>query len=59
MEFRTVSEDYYLYHSSITRQNYSEGSSFAEPVFVYNNIENGHGVFAGFNTSVDSVLLVQ
>ncbi|GJM35751.1 MAG: hypothetical protein DHS20C18_47520 [Saprospiraceae bacterium] len=59
VEFRTVSEDYYLYHASITRQNFSEGSSFAEPVFVYNNIENGHGVFAGYITSIDSLLIIQ
>ncbi len=46
----TLSESYYKYHESRKLQNRSEhGPSSilgAEPVVVYNNIQNGFGVFA-------------
>jgi len=28
---------------------------FAEPVQVYNNIENGFGIFAGYAADVDTI----
>lgn len=44
----SVSESYYKYHESRKLQNQSGGSELlgAEPVVVYNNIQNGFGVFA-------------
>lgn len=47
---RKTSESYYRYKTSIKRQNESVDNPFSEPVPVYNNIKNGLGIFAGFNT---------
>lgn len=38
--------DYYKFYESII--NYNPGDPFSEPTFVYSNIENGYGIFAGF-----------
>lgn len=57
VELRTVSEEYYLFHTSINRQHLQEEGPFTEHVSIYNNVENGHGNFAGYNTSLDSISL--
>ena len=59
VELRTVSRDYYLFHSSVTRQRKSPGGLLTEPVFIYNNVENGHGVFAGYSTYQDSLFVIE
>lgn len=56
-ELRTISKDYYQYYTSLTRQLENKDRPFAEPVIVFNNIENGLGIFAGFNHRRDSVLI--
>ena len=50
LELRTVSDPYYNY--SVSRQNQINANQnpFAEPAPVYNNIENGYGVFAGYGS---------
>ncbi|MCB0707080.1 MAG: DUF4249 domain-containing protein [Saprospiraceae bacterium] len=48
IELRTVSEEYYLYHTSLARQYQSSLDPFSDPVILFNNIENGCGIFAGF-----------
>ena len=58
-ELRSVSEEYYLYHRSLSRQQDSPGAPFSEPVIVFNNIENGHGIFAGYSVSRDSVAVLR
>lgn len=58
VELRTVSRDYYLFHSSVTRQRKNPGGLLTEPVFIYNNVENGHGVFAGYSTYMDSLSVI-
>ena len=59
IELRTVSEDYYLFYSSLARQSQSTGSSnitaFDEPSSVYTNIENGYGIFAGYSFDLKAV----
>lgn len=45
---RKVSKEYYEYKQSVNLQDDVEGDPFAEPVPVYDNIENGLGIFAGF-----------
>ncbi len=57
VELRTVSKDYFLYHNSLSRQVGAQEVPFAEPVSVYNNIENGLGIFAGYSISTDSISL--
>lgn len=56
-ELRTTSEDYFLYHNSLSRQQTSPDGPLAEPVIVYNNIVNGSGIFAGYNPARDSVAI--
>jgi hypothetical protein len=48
---RTISEDYYRYKTTAQLQNETSGDPFAQPVGVYNNIENGFGIFSGFSQS--------
>jgi|GEM_PF-459743 hypothetical protein len=56
-ELRTVSEEYYLYYNSLSRQRTGNNGPFADPVMIYGNVENGQGIFAGYNASVDSVAI--
>ena len=58
VELRTVSEEYYLYHNSLSRQQSDPNLPFNEPVIVYNNIDNGRGIFAGYGTSLDSIPVI-
>lgn len=46
---RSVSRDYYLYKKTKLLQLEAEKNPFAQPVQVYNNIENGFGLFAGYS----------
>lgn len=53
IELRSVSEAYYLYHITISRQ-FNTDNPFAEGVVVYDNVENGEGIFAGYSSSFNS-----
>ena len=58
----TISESYYNYHVSRKLQNRNENNPLndllgAEPVVVYNNINNGFGVF-GVRVKNDSIIPV-
>ncbi len=55
VELRTVSEDYYLFHSTLSRQQQSGGTPLSEPVFLYENVQNGGGIFAGYSSALDSI----
>lgn len=46
---RNVTQEYYRYNSTLALQYDSDGNPFAQSVSVYNNIENGFGIFAGHN----------
>lgn len=50
VELRNTSKDYYLYHSSLARQVRVQlgFDAINGPVVLYNNIENGYGIFAGY-----------
>lgn len=54
VELRSVSDIYFDYNQSLSRQLQQTDSLFAEPIILSNNIENGFGVFAGYVSSVDS-----
>lgn len=58
VELRTVSEEYYKFHSSIARTKSNPGPPYTEPVIVYSNVQRGRGVFAGFSVAVDSIRVV-
>ncbi|MCG8696702.1 MAG: DUF4249 domain-containing protein [Bacteroidales bacterium] len=47
----SVSEQYYKYVTSSIKQQENNEDYYAEPTQVYNNIENGFGIFAGFSVS--------
>lgn len=53
----SLSKELYNYYLSYTKYSETEGDPFAEPVKVFNNIENGFGIFGGSSASVDSVLI--
>ncbi len=52
IEIRTVTPEYFLYYTSLARQLISRDDPFAEPIPVYNNIKQGMGNFAGYNSKV-------
>ncbi len=58
VELRTTSEEYYLFHNSLSRQQSNNGGINGEPIFIFNNIENGHGIFAGYSFSTDSLNVI-
>lgn len=49
---RTLSKDYYQYQVTAQIQERTSNDPFAEPVSVYNNIEQGFGIFGGASQSV-------
>lgn len=54
---RSLDEAQYLYIRSTDLQSDTEGNPFAEPVPVYNNIENGYGIFASSSSDTVNILL--
>lgn len=52
---RKVSKTYYQYKETKELQDQLGGNPFAEPVPVYENIENGLGIFAGFQESAYTI----
>ncbi len=56
IELRTVTEDYYLYHSTLTRQ-VNSGNPLSDGVVIYDNIVNGEGIFAGYGSNTNSFKL--
>lgn len=64
--FRSVSEDYYRYYTSLLKQKNAVRPEIlfgaVEPSTVFTNIKNGYGVFAGYsednlNIQVDSIII--
>ncbi|MGY6561039.1 MAG: DUF4249 domain-containing protein [Luteibaculaceae bacterium] len=50
-----LSEELYLYKRSILRFSNSAGNPFAEPARVFTNVNNGFGIFGGFNSAAFEV----
>jgi hypothetical protein len=48
----SISEEYYQYFVTKDLQQDARDDPFAQPVQLFNNIENGLGIFAGYNSSV-------
>ena len=46
----SVSNSYFKYHKSFQKHQETGDNPFSESVIVYNNIENGLGIFAGYNS---------
>lgn len=57
VELRSVTEEYFLFQSSVSKQNGASFDPLTEPTLLFNNVINGHGVFAGYNPVYKAVLL--
>ncbi len=55
IEWRTLSEQFYRYHLSLSRQG--SNLPFSDPDAVFNNIEGGYGNFSGYAVSLDTVVI--
>ena len=49
LEVTGMSEDYYKYQKTYIKQVVNQSNPFASVIEVYSNIENGVGIFAGYN----------
>ena len=47
VELQHITEDLYLYYSSVQSRDYYEESPFSEPVRIHSNVENGAGIMGG------------
>jgi hypothetical protein len=52
VEFRTVTRDYYLYHTSFAKNSQSGSDPFSGPVVIHNNVKGGSGLFSGYDTTI-------
>lgn len=50
VELRTVTKEYYQYHTALARYARSLSDPLALPVLVPGNVENGQGIFTGFSS---------
>jgi hypothetical protein len=55
IEWRTLSEPFYRYHLSLSRQ--SSNLPFSDPDAVFNNIKGGFGNFSGYADSIYTVAI--
>ncbi|MDO8368070.1 MAG: DUF4249 family protein [Saprospiraceae bacterium] len=55
VEWRTLSEQFYRYHLSLSRQG--SNLPFSDPDAVFNNIKGGYGNFSGYAVSLDTVVI--
>jgi len=53
----SVSEDYYKYNVTLAKYEQTQGDPFAQPVQVYSNIENGFGIFGGYSSFSDTLII--
>ena len=53
---RSVTEEYYKFKTTMIQQKYARAEDIlygaAEPINVFTNIQNGYGIFAGFNNDM-------
>ncbi|MFD1552394.1 DUF4249 domain-containing protein [Putridiphycobacter roseus] len=57
ISLKSYNYDYYQYLISRYVYNNNFGNPFAEPVQVYNNIENGFGIFGASFTASDTIII--
>lgn len=55
IELRTVTEDYFKYHRSVSLNVQSSSSPFTLPTLTYTNFSNGYGLFSIYATQLDSI----
>ena len=57
IRLKSTSAAYYSYATTFKKFKEVQGDPFAQPVQVFNNIDGGYGIFAGYSLATDSVNL--
>ncbi len=57
VELRNTNADYHNYHFSLTRQRSQRDSILSQAILVPSNINNGLGVFSGYNYASEAIEL--
>lgn len=61
VQLRNVTKEYYDFRSSFLYNTFNQVENMlygtGEPMNVYSNVENGYGIFAGFNNSIVNIHL--
>lgn len=57
IEVKSITKDYYLYQKTMLEFFQESNNPFAEYIFVHGNIENGYGIFAGYNYNTTEINL--
>jgi len=55
IELKRLSEQYYRFQKSYLEHLQTGLNPFSDPIRVFNNIQNGVGVFAGASATLDSI----
>jgi hypothetical protein len=59
IHLRNVTEEYYKFKTTLIQQSYNKQEDIlygmGEPLNIYSNIENGYGLFTGFNNDMLSI----
>ena len=55
IEMRSITKDYYLYQKTLKQQSQTINDPFSESVSVHTNINNGLGIFSGYNSYKDTI----
>ena len=56
-ELRTVSEDYFLFNSTFTRQLAEQDSIVNQGTVLHSNVKDGFGAFTAYNFTQDTLHL--
>jgi hypothetical protein len=51
LTLRHTDDSYYYFRRSLNLYTKNKGNPFAEPVKVFSNVLNGHGIFAGYSSN--------
>ena len=57
IEVKSISEDYYYYQNDMLKQISNQFDAFSNILNVHSNINNGLGVFACYNSIIDTIYL--
>ncbi len=57
VNLHAITEDFYQYVISYSKYQDIEGNPLAEPVNILSNVHNGFGLFSGYSTKTDSVMI--
>jgi hypothetical protein len=58
-ELRTVSPEYYYYQRSINAEDLTPSNGLSEPIIIFDNVDQGLGIFAGYNVVQQHLPLVR